>query len=190
MGGLSGIDYDPVTKRFVLVSDDRTSGDSAGAPRMYFANLAYDATSFTGVIFTSSFSMKQPNGSTYPKVPDLLTADPESVRFDPISGNLLWVSEGERTLVPATATAPAANRIINPFIREIRPDGSHVREYTLPLILQMSAQEVGPRANAVFEGLTFTPDQSQAVVIAEGPLFQDGPYAHAECGRLVAHHGV
>jgi hypothetical protein len=184
VGGLSGIDYDPVTKRFILVSDDRTIGDSAGAPRMYFANLAYDATSFTGVTFTSTFSMKQPNGSTYPKVPDLLTADPESVRFDPVSGNLLWVSEGERTLVPATATAPAANRIINPFIREIRPDGSHVREFALPPVFQMSAQEAGPRGNAVFEGLTFTPDQSKAVVIAEGPLFQDGPAPTLNAGAV------
>lgn len=184
VGGLSGIDYDPVTKRFILVSDDRTTGDSAAAPRMYFANLAYDATSFIGVTFTSSFSMKQPNGSTYPKVPDLLTADPESVRFDPISGNLLWVSEGERTLVPATATAPAANRIINPFVREIRPDGTHVREYTLPPIFQTSAQEVGPRGNAVFECLAFTPDQSKAVVIAEGPLFQDGSTPTLTAGAL------
>ena len=184
VGGLSGIDYDPLTKRFILVSDDRTTGDSAGAPRMYFANLAYDANSFTGVTFTSTVSMKQPNGSTYPKVPDLLTADPESVRFDPVSGNLLWVSEGERTQVAATANAPAANRIINPFVREIRLDGSHVREYLLPPIFQMSAIDTGPRGNAVFEGLTFTPDQSKAVVIAEGPLFQDGPTPTLTAGAL------
>lgn len=68
VGGLSGIDYDSLTKRFILVSDDRTTGDSAGAPRMYFANLAYDANSFTGLTFTSTVIMKQPNGSTYPKV--------------------------------------------------------------------------------------------------------------------------
>jgi hypothetical protein len=34
MGGLSGIDYDPANKRFFLVSDDRTSTDSATAPCM------------------------------------------------------------------------------------------------------------------------------------------------------------
>ena len=184
VGGLSGIDYDPASKRFVLVSDDRTTADSAGAPRMYFASLAYDANSFSGVTLLSSFSLKQPNGSTYPKVPDLLTADPESVRFDPVSGNLLWVSEGERTQVAATAAAPAASRLINPFIREIRQDGGHVREYTLPPVFQMSAQDVGPRGNAVFEGVTFTPDASRAVVIAEGALFQDGPSPTLDAGAL------
>ena len=184
VGGLSGIDYDPVTNRFVLISDDRTAADSPNAPRMYYANLTFDSNSFSAVNFLSAFSMKQPNGSVYPKVPDLLTADPESVRFDAVTGNLIWVSEGERVLVPATATAPAANRISNPFVREIRPDGTHVREYTLPPVFQMSPQDVGPRNNLVFEGVTFTPDRSKAVVIAEGPLFQDGATPTVDAGAI------
>ena len=184
VGGLSGIDYDPVTNRFVLISDDRTTADSPNAPRMYYANLTFDSNSFSAVSFLSTFSMKQPIGSVYPKVPDLLTADPESVRFDAVTGNLIWVSEGERVLVPATATAPAANRISNPFVREIRPDGTHVREYTLPPVFQMSAQDVGPRNNLVFEGVTFTPDRSKAVVIAEGPLFQEGATPTLDAGAI------
>lgn len=168
VGGLSGIDYDAVNNRYVLVSDDRATTDSANAPRMYFANLNFDVNSFTGVQVLSTFSMKQPDGSTYPKVPDAKVADPESVRFDPATGNLVWLSEGDRTLT-STPT-----RIINPFVREIRPDGTHVSEYTLPAMFQMSAADVGPRGNLVFEGLTFTPDKSRAVVITEGPLFQDG----------------
>lgn len=172
VGGLSGIDYDAVNKRYVLVSDDRTTTDSANAPRMYFANLTFDTTTFSGVQFTSTFSLKQPDGSNYPKVPDGKVADPESVRFDPVSGNLVWVSEGDRTL---TSTPP---RVINPFVREVRTDGTHLREYTLPPVFQMSAQaapqEIGPRGNFAFEGITFTPDRSKAVVITEGPLFQDG----------------
>jgi hypothetical protein len=184
VGGLSGIDYDPVTNRFVLISDDRTTTDSSNAPRMYYANLTFDLNGFSAVNFLSTFSMKQPNGSVYPKVPDLLTADPESLRFDPVTGNLLWTSEGERVLVPATATTPAADRISNPFVREIRPDGTHVREYTLPPVFQMSAQEIGPRNNLVFEGVTFTPDRSKAVVIAEGPLFQDGPTPTLDAGAV------
>lgn len=168
VGGLSGIDYDAVNKNFVLVSDDRTTTDSATPPRMYTAELTFDATSFTGVKFLSTFKMKQPNGADYAKVPDATVADPEAVRIDPVNGNLLWVSEGDRALT-ATPT-----RVINPFIREIKPDGTHVREYTLPPMFNMAATETGPRGNAVFEGLTFTPDKSKAVVIMEGPLFQDG----------------
>jgi hypothetical protein len=170
VGGLSGIDYDAANKRFVLVSDDRTTTDSSTPPRMYMADLTFDANSFSAVKFLSTFKMKQPNGADYAKVPDATVADPEAVRFDPVNGNLLWVSEGDRTL-NATPT-----RVINPFIREIRPDGTHVREYTLPTMFNMAGTETGPRGNAVFEGLTFTPDKSKAVVIMEGALFQDsGP---------------
>ncbi len=168
VGGLSGIDYDAANKRFVLVSDDRTTTDSATPPRMYTAQLTFDASSFSAVTFLSTFKMKQPGGADYAKVPDAAVADPEAVRIDPVSGNLLWVSEGDRALT-ATPT-----RVINPFIREIKPDGTHVREYTLPAMFNMAATETGPRGNAVFEGLTFTPDQSKAVVIMEGALFQDG----------------
>ncbi len=167
IGGLSGIDYDPANKRFVLISDDRTSTDSATAPRMYTAELTFDATAFGAVKFLSTFKMKQPNGADYPKVPDPAVADPEAVRIDPASGNLLWASEGDRTL-NATPT-----RVINPFIREIKPDGTHVREYTLPSMFNMATTEAGPRGNAVFEGLAFTPDKSKLAVIMEGALFQD-----------------
>ncbi len=168
VGGLSGIDYDTVNNRYVLVSDDRTTTDSGNAPRMYYANINFDLSSFSGVQFLSTFSMKQPDGSVYPKVPDSRVADPESVRFDPVNGNLVWVSEGDRTLT-STPT-----RVINPFVREITSSGNHVREYTLPPIFQMSASDVGPRGNLAFEGITFTPDRTRAAVITEGPLFQDG----------------
>lgn len=49
VGELSGIDYDAVNNRYVSVSDDRATTDSANAPRMYFANLNFDVNSFTGV---------------------------------------------------------------------------------------------------------------------------------------------
>lgn len=178
VGGLSGVEYDAANRRFIFVSDDRTTTDSPNAPRMYTASLSYDANGFTGVQFTSTFAMRQPDGSVYPKVPDLLTADPESVRVDVATGNLLWVSEGERTL---TSTP---QRLINPFIREIRPDGTHVREYTLPAMFTMSAAGTGPRGNLVFEGLTFTPDNTKAVVITEGPLQQDGPVPTTTTGAV------
>jgi hypothetical protein len=178
IGGLSGVDYDEANKRFVLISDDRTTTDSANAPRLYTANLNYDANGFTGVTFLSTFKMKQPGGADYPKVPDPAVADPESVRIDPVSGNLLWVSEGDRTLT-STPT-----RVINPFIREIKTDGSHVRAYTLPAMFTMSSTDIGPRGNAVFEGLSFTPDKTRAVVIMEGALFQDGATPNTATGSV------
>lgn len=168
VGGLSGIDYDAVNNRYVLITDDRTTTDSGNPPRVYTANLAFNENAFTGVQFLSVFALRQPDGSVYPKVPDNRVADPESIRIDPASGNLVWVSEGDRTLAPT-------QRIIDPFIREMRSDGTHVREYALPSMFRMSASETGPRGNLVFEGITFTPDRKNAVVIAEGPLYADGP---------------
>lgn len=178
VGGLSGVDYDEVNNQFLFVSDDRTTTDSANAPRMYAARLVYDANTFSAITFTSTFPMKQPDGNVYPKVPDVNVADPESVRIDPVTRNYLWVSEGDRSL---TATPP---RVINPFIREIRPDGTHVREYTLPAMFNMSATDTGPRGNLVFEGVTFTPDKSRVAVITEGSLFQDGPSPTTTAGAV------
>lgn len=170
VGGLSGIDYDAKTDSYVLISDDRTTADSPNAPRLYTAKLSFDATQFSGVQFLSTIKLKQPDGSDYPKVPDPKVADPESVRIDPVTGNYVWVSEGDRTL---TSNPP---RVINPFIREVNAQGQHQREYSLPAMFQMNgAAETGPRGNLVFEGLTFTPDGRSAVVLMEGPLFQDGP---------------
>lgn len=170
VGGLSGIDYDAKTDSYVLISDDRTTADSPNAPRLYTAKLSFDATQFSGVQFLSTIKLKQPDGSDYPKVPDLKVADPESVRIDPVTGNYVWVSEGDRTL----SSTPA--RVINPFIREVNAQGQHQREYSLPAMFQMNgAAETGPRGNLVFEGLSFTPDGRNAVLLMEGPLFQDGP---------------
>ncbi len=180
VGGISGIDYDEKSNQFVLLSDDRTPIDSANAPRMYTARLTYDASSFSGVQFLSTFSMKQPGGAVYPKVPDPLVADPESVRVDRATGNYVWVSEGDRTL----ASGIAAARIIDPFIREVRPDGTHVREYQIPAMFRMSTDNTGPRSNLAFEGIAFTPDNSRAAVLMEGALLQDGPASTTTAGSV------
>ncbi|MES2611009.1 MAG: esterase-like activity of phytase family protein [Pseudomonadota bacterium] len=180
VGGISGIDYDEKSNQFVLLSDDRTTTDSANAPRMYTVRLNYDANSFSGVQFLSTFSMKQPGGAVYPKVPDPLVADPESVRIDRATGNYVWVSEGDRTLASGTSAA----RIIDPFIREVRPDGTHVREYQIPAMFRMSADNTGPRGNLAFEGIAFTPDNSRAAVLMEGALLQDGPASTTTAGSV------
>ena len=178
VGGLSGVDYDALANRYVFMSDDRTTTDSGNAPRFYTASLSFNETAFSGVQFLSTVTMKQPDGSVYPKVPDIKVADPESVRIDPVSGNLVWTSEGDRTI------SATGSRIINPFIREMRADGSHVREYSLPSMFTMAATETGPRGNLAFEGLSFTPDKSRAVVIAEGPLYSDGPIPTTSSGAV------
>jgi hypothetical protein len=63
----SGID-DAASNRYVLVNHDRTTTRLGhNAPRMYFASLAFDVNSFaSGVSLTSTFTMKQSNGSVPP----------------------------------------------------------------------------------------------------------------------------
>jgi hypothetical protein len=178
LGGLSGIDYDTANNRYVFISDDRTTTDSGNPPRFYTANLNFNDTSFSNVQFLSTVTLKQPDGSTYPKVPDPKVADPESIRIDPTSGNLVWTSEGDRT---PGATPP---RIIDPFIREMRTDGTHVREYILPSMFHMSANNTGPMGNLAFEGISFTPDRSRTVVMSEGPLFSDGAAPTVSAGAV------
>ncbi|HEX8407066.1 MAG TPA: esterase-like activity of phytase family protein, partial [Duganella sp.] len=178
VGGLSGVDYDAANNRYVFMSDDRTTTDSNNAPRFYTGSLTFNETSFSGVQFLSTATMKQPDGSVYPKVPDMKVADPESVRIDPVNGNLVWTSEGDRTI------SATGSRIIDPFIREIRADGTHVREYSLPSMFRMAGTDTGPRGNLAFEGLSFTPDKTRAVVIAEGPLFGDGPSPTTTAGAV------
>ena len=178
VGGLSGIDFDAATNRYTLISDDRTTADSDGAPRFYTATLAFDANAFTGVQFVSTTPLRQPDGSLLPKVPDPRVADPESIRIDPVNGNLVWASEGDRTLTAAPA------RVIDPFVREITPDGRFVRDYALPAMFRMSAADTGPRGNLVFEGLAFTPDRKHLVVAAEGALFADGPVPSVAAGSV------
>ena len=180
IGGFSGLDYDPSSRRYVWVTDDRLTTDSASPPRMYTIGIDLTTASVLRVEFLSTFAMRQPNGEVYPKVPDLATADPEGVRFDPATGNLVWISEGERTL--ASGTTPA--RIIQPFVREIRPDGSHVREYALPSQFTISTGATGPRNNAVFEGIAITPSRATTAVILEGPLQQDAPPPTTSAGSF------
>ena len=178
VGGLSGVEYDANNSRFIFMSDDRTMTDSANPPRFYTAALTFNETTFSAVQFLSTVTLKQPDGSVFPKVPDVKVADPESIRLDPVSGNLLWTSEGDRFI---SATAP---RIIDPFVREMRSDGTFVREYALPSMFRMSASDTGPRGNLAFEGLAVTPDKTRTVVLAEGPLFTDGPVPTVSAGAV------
>lgn len=182
VGGLSGIDYDRMHGDYVLISDDRTPQDSPNPPRFYRARLAFDVDGFRGVTFTGVTFLRQPDGNVLPKVPQPGAPDPEGIRVDPVSRNLVWVSEGEYN--------PAADppRVTDPFIREITSDGRPVREYSLPALFRFpkgsDARGRGPRNNAVFEGLSFTPDGGLLAVITEAPLLQDGAAPTPEQGAL------
>jgi hypothetical protein len=162
IGGLSGIDYNPVTNSFVAISDDRS--DIAPA-RFYAVNLAYSLAGFTGVTFTGVTTMLRPDGSVFPSSPRQV--DPEAIRLTgAANGNLFWSSEGN---LPTTQ---------QPFVREMRADGSYVRDFAVPAKFNyVDGTTSGGRGNLLFEALAVTPSGTKLVSANEGAIVQDGPIA-------------
>ena len=155
VGGISGLDYDPRSRKWILISDDRV------APRFYEGKL-----SRKGVEFTDVHSLAGPNGPYAPG-----TVDPEDVRVDRWTGDLLWSQEGDRT--PTT--------LIDPSVQFSRQNGAFKRGLPTPEDLKMKP-ETGPRQNQALEGLTFALGGSLVVTALEGPLLQDGPPADEKTG--------
>lgn len=178
VGGLSGIDYDRRTGRWYLISDDTELAPA----RFYTAKLDLDADGLHGVDFTGATKVLRTDGSEFPPVstedPEL--ADPESIRVDPSTGVLWWSSEGKRD-VPDDGS-PA--QLVDPWVRAMLPDGRHLTETGQPRTLRMSADEVGPRTNGVFEGLAPSTDGRSLVTAMEAPLYQDGPEPTVDNGSV------
>lgn len=162
VGGLSGLDFDPISGLWVALSDDRS--DLAPA-RCYTLRLGITADRLAMPELVDLITLQQPNGLPYPsRRQGGEVADPEAIRFLPGSGNLLWTSEGDRRL------------LLDPFLREADRSGRHVRSLHLPQHLRMSAApSTGPRDNLTLEGLALTPDGRHAWVAMEAALAQDGP---------------
>jgi hypothetical protein len=171
VGGLSGIDYDSAAGLWYLISDDKSDKNPA---RFYTAKLAFDKARFASVEIEHAVTLLQADGQLYPnaksggEVPD-----PESIRRDPESGNLWWTSEGDRKLG------------LSPFLRVTTPDGKQTSNVPTPHIFAMNKdQEIGPRHNLGFEGLSFAPDGKSIWLTMESALYQDGPIATPSAGAI------
>lgn len=161
-GGISGLDRDPATGVWYLLSDDR----SARAPaRFYTAAIDLDASGIRSIRVTGVVPLRQADGSVYPSLQQGgEVPDPEALRIDPVGGDLVWSSEGDRKLG------------LNPFVRRASRDGRFVAELPLPENLRVHPEaERGVRDNLAIEGLAFTPDASSLWVSMEAPLYEDGP---------------
>ncbi len=170
IGGLSGIDYDSANELYYLISDDRSAINPA---RFYTAKISFSNRGIDTVIFTGVHSLLQPNGKTYPnnKENPQATPDPEGIRYNPLTKQLTWTSEGER-IVREKDTVLA-----NPSITLISTDGRFLDSFPLPLNLYMHSIEKGPRQNGVLEGLSFADNFTKLYVNVEEPLYEDGPRA-------------
>lgn len=159
VGGLSGIDRDPTTNLYYVISDDR----SAYAPtRFYTARLAIDEAGFHDVALQTVVFLQQPDGSFFPP----RATDSEAIRFDPRTRSLWWTSEGERR---------PPKRLTDPFVRHAALDGRALGEVPLDPMFHITADPRGPRNNLVFEGAKLSTDGDALWVSMEGPLLQDGP---------------
>ncbi|NJM91919.1 MAG: esterase-like activity of phytase family protein [Rhodospirillaceae bacterium] len=171
VGGLSGIDYDPVADLWYLISDDKSDENPA---RFYTAKVIFHENMLAGVVIERAITLLQAEGQPYP---DARTGgdvpDPESIRRDPESGNLWWTSEGDRKLG------------LSPFLRVATPDGKFAQAFITPELLRMNEeQEIGPRHNNGFEGLSFAPGGKSIWLAMESALYQDGPIATPSAGAV------
>ncbi len=163
VGGLSGLDYSAALDRYVAISDDRSQVNPA---RYYSLNLALTPTSFTGVTFTATQTLKRPDGTPYPA----LLIDPEAIRFSGTGNTLYYTSEGD------------ASAGIAPFVREMNADGTYVRDFTVPAYYNPLGGSTGIRNNLAFESLTVSNDGTKLLTATENALLQDGPAATATNG--------
>ncbi len=124
VGGLSGIDFDAATGSYHAISDDRSGINAAR-----FYNLSLNLNQFVrsatpgsaGVAFNSVTTLQTPSGTAF--APN--TVDPEGIRYNATTQTLVWSNEGQRS----------AAGLQNPTVREMRLDGSHVREFGVPAAL-------------------------------------------------------
>ena len=170
IGGLSGIDYDSKSKIYHMICDDRSAINPA---RYYSAKIFFNEKQVDSVVFVSVTTLLQPDGTAYPdsKRDPAHTPDPEALRYNPITHQMIWTSEGER-IVRGKDTV-----LETPAITIINPEGKFIDTFPLPKNLRMRATENGPRQNGVLEGMSFANNYKTLYVNLEEPRYEDGPRA-------------
>lgn len=170
IGGLSGIDYNKKNGIYYLICDDRSDINPA---RFYTAKIPLNEKGIDSVQFFSVQNLLQPSGITYPNFNQdpYQVADPEAIRYNAKTKQLVWTSEGERFI------RNDAFVLINPAITTITTNGNYIDSFELPQNMLMKTSPEGPRRNGVFEGLSFANNYKTLFVSIEEPLYEDGPGA-------------
>lgn len=169
VGGLSSLDYDAAHQRYFAISDDRSAVNPAR-----FYTLTLDLSKFqrsatpgmAGVSFTGTTPIQQPAGGNFA----INTVDPEGLRYLGANGKLYWSNEGQRS----------SAGFQNPTVREMNPDGSHVRDFAVPAYYNpagsnsgLAAGDMGVYNNLAFESLTISTDGATLYTATENGLAQD-----------------
>ncbi len=165
VGGLSSIDYDKTSDSYLMICDDRSALQPA---RYYRARIALNPAGIDTVIFIEKVNLQKNDGSTYPKN----SLDPEAMRYNPGTKELVWLSEGERRVGKDTV-------LVDPGIF-VSAAGKYTGEFPIAANARMTTGAQGPRQNGSFEALSFSEGGRNLWVALEEPLYQDGPRADVE----------
>ncbi|NNF66474.1 MAG: esterase-like activity of phytase family protein [Gammaproteobacteria bacterium] len=165
MGGLSGIDYDPLSDRYIAISDDRAQ---RGPVRFYDLEIDLSDGSLDSgdIVFTGVTTILDKDD----KALKLFSVDPEAIRFAPKPGKIYWSSEG-------SALTP-------PFVRVMSLDGKFLDEFSVAERYTPTPAS-GTRNNKGFEALTFGFNPDVVITAVENSLRQDGPAASPLVGSPV-----
>jgi len=153
-GGISGLDYDAATGRYVALSDDRAE---RGPVRIYELDVDVSANGLRGVSVLRHLPLRDEGGMAFgPR-----SADPEALRLG--ADLFYWTSEG------------GGEAQLPPSVRVSSKDGAHVRTFDLPGGFGPSADgSSGLRDNQAFEALAVLPS-GDVLAAFEAALQQDGP---------------
>ena len=157
VGGLSSISY-AGGKSFYVISDDQANA------RFYKlrARISDGELANGDITFTSVTTLKQPDGTPYPTG----SLDPEGFTLTKHNRKAVITSEG------------FANRLINPWIRVYRLDGTYVRDVPVPAEFNPNAAGTqGVRLNLGFEAAATR--GKHLYTGTENALVQDGPAARS-----------
>lgn len=170
VGGLSGIDFDPVRNLYYLVCDDPST---KGPSRYYTARIDINEKGIQNVEITGMVPLLDAKGNRFSDITRdrFHSADVEALRYDAKRDELVWSSEGQRFI------RDGKQELQDPQIVITRTDGHFKDSFELPPNMRIRQIEKGPRHNSVFEGLCFDDDFSHLYVSLEEPIYEDGPRA-------------
>lgn len=170
-GGISGVDYDPRTKLWAFISDDKSEH---GPSHVFLGRLDVRPSEACGPTLTAMVPLRREDGQTFPdRKAGTEAADGEAIRFDPLNAELVWSTEGD------------FEHGYPPAVRRMRADGTPVARQIVPEALTFhDGGKTGARKNATTEGVSWSVDGRSLWVSMEWPLAQDGPVPSVAEGGL------